>query len=233
MRVALIETIQPTHHGQVGVALHEAGAAVEIFRPWRDGILPKAGDHDAIVAFGGGHDALDDGIHPYLPDLARLMVSTAERGHAVLGICLGAQVLARGLGAQNHIGQHREFGWTPVTLTPEAGQDAVLRHLPPVFPSFEWHSDHFTQPPGAQHLASTAKAPVQCFRAHRAAYGMQFHFEASRAVVAHWSRDFPRDTEAMHPGWADQHPVQAAAQGIAADGHGLAIARAWVALIES
>ena len=231
MRVAIIENMEMTHHGQVGVALHEAGAVVEIFRPWRDGLLPGVHDHDALVAFGGAQDALSDSDHPYLPDLATLMAAKACAGHAVLGICLGAQVLARGLGAQNHIGGHAEFGWTPVTLTTAAGQDPVLRHLPAVFPSFEWHSDHFTLPPGALHLATTATAPVQCFKTHRAAYGMQFHFEASRPVVAAWTRDFAQATEQMVPGWTHLHPVHAASQGIAADAHGLAIARAWVALI--
>lgn len=231
MRVAIVENMSPTHHGLVGVALHEAGAVVEIFQPWRDGKLPGPDDHDALVSLGGAQNALDDAAHPYLPDLARLMVAKAAMGHAVLGICLGAQVLARGLGATNLIGQHREFGWVPVTLTPSAGQDPVLRHLPDVFPTFAWHSDHFTLPPGARALATTATAPVQCFMAHRAAYGMQFHFEASRAVVAHWSRDLVADIEGMQPGWARLHPSHAASQGLAADSHGLAIARAWVALI--
>ncbi len=231
MRVAIIENTSVTPHGLVGVALHEAGALVQIFQPWRDGRLPAAGDHDALVAFGGEQNALDDDLHPYLPELARLMVQKAEMGQAVLGICLGAQILARALGSENRIGAAAEFGWVPLHLTPAAGHDPTLRHLPPTFPIFTWHSDTFTLPPGAQHLATTSTTTVQCFKSHRAAYGMQFHFEASRSVVAHWTREFSSAADKMFPGWTDLHPTQAASHGVQADLHGLAIARAWVALI--
>ncbi len=231
MRVALIENTAITHHGQVGVALHEAAAQVEIFRPWLDGVLPEPGDHDAMVAFGGGQSALSDDSHGYLADLARVMAQTAATDRAVLGICLGAQVMARGLGAQNLIGTATEVGWHMVTKTAAAADDPVLRHLPDAFPIFEWHEDTFTLPPNVLHLASSPVAPAQCYRAHRAAYGMQFHFEASRAVVTDWTAHFPDLLEAHIPGWVADFPTHAATHGTAADQHGLAIARAWVALI--
>lgn len=233
MRVAIIENTAITHHGLVGVALHEAGARIEVFRPWLDGKLPKLGDHDALVSFGGEQNALSDDTHPYLPELARLMQETGASDRAVLGICLGAQVMARGLGARNHVGTAQEFGWCSVDLTDDAATDPVMRHIPTGFPVFEWHSDTFTLPPGTTQLATTATAPVQCYRAYRAAYGMQFHFEANRAVVADWSRVFPHLTEAMEPGWTQALPERAATLGTVADAHGLAIARAWVALIQS
>ncbi|MEO8244784.1 MAG: type 1 glutamine amidotransferase [bacterium] len=231
MRVAIIENTAITHHGQVGVALHEAGARIEIFRPWRDGHLPQPGDHDAMVAFGGEQSALSDDTHPYLPALAHLMAATAATDRAVLGICLGAQVLARGLGAQNLIGTVKEVGWHQVTKTSAAQEDPVLGHLPDTFPIFEWHSDTFTLPPDTQHLATSPIAPAQCFRVHRAGYGMQFHFEASRAVVADWTATFPELLEGHVPGWVHDLPARAATQGQQADHHGLTIARAWVALI--
>jgi GMP synthase-like glutamine amidotransferase len=231
MRVAIVENTEVTHHGQVGVALHEAAARIEVFRPWKDGVLPELGAHDALVAFGGEQSALSDASHPYLPGLAALMAQTAATGRAVLGICLGAQVMARGLGATNHIGTAREFGWCEVRLTDASADDPVLRHLPATFPIFEWHADTFTLPPGTTRLAATAKAPVQCYRSHRAAYGMQFHFEASRTVVADWNATFPDLVEVNQSGWLAAFPDRARTLGAAADAHGLAIARAWVALI--
>jgi len=228
MRVAIIENTAITHHGQVGVALHERAALIEIFRPWLDGILPDLGAHDALIAFGGEQNALSDDTHPYIPALARLMQQTAASNRAVLGICLGAQILARGLGARNQIGGADEFGWHQVQKMTD---DPVLSHLPTTFPIFEWHSDTFTLPPGSTHLATSPKARVQAFRAHRAAYGMQFHFEANRNVVASWTRTFPALTEQIEPGWSQTHPRRAETLGLQADHHGLAIARAWVALI--
>ena len=231
MRVAIIENTAVTHHGQVGVALHEAAARIEVFRPWRDGALPELGTYDALIAFGGEQNALADATHPYLPRLARLMKDSADMDIATLGICLGSQVLARGIGADNHIGTAGEYGWTPVRLTDAGRVDPVLSALPVEFPIMQWHSDTFTLPPGAVHLAGTAKAPVQSYRYGRAGYGMQFHFEASRAVVADWAREFAAAFEVNRPGWVARFDDHAAADGVAADAHGLAIARAWVGLI--
>lgn len=231
MRVAIIENTAVTHHGLVGVALHEAAATIDLYKPWLDGKLPAPGSFDALVSFGGEQNALADADHPYLPDLAALMYDAALSGTAVLGICLGAQVLARGAGASNSLASHVEHGWCQVDLTEAGRADPVLRHLPQRFPIFEWHSDHFTLPPGAVHLATNAAAPVQSYRIGRAGYGTQFHFEASRAVVADMTQSWPEAAERMTPGWVAAHPELADTLGADADGHGLAIARAWVALI--
>ena len=231
MRVAIVENTAITHHGQVGVALHECAARIEVFRPWRDSILPALLDHDALIVFGGEQNALSDQTHPYLPALARLMQETAAADRAVLGICLGSQILARGLGAQNQIGGADEFGWCQVQTLDTAASDPVLKHLPANFPIFEWHSDTFTLPPGSIHLAMSPEAQVQAFRAHRAAYGMQFHFEANRAVVADWHALFGPNLDRTAPGWLQNYQSHAQTLGPAADSHGLAIARAWVALI--
>ena len=232
MRVAIVENTRVTHHGQVGVALHERAALIDIFRPWSDGRLPDVADgHDALVVFGGEQSALDDAVHPYLPGLARVMRAFTEADHAVLGICLGCQVMARGLGAANHLGTAPEFGWQQVRLT-EAGQaDPVMAALPAEFPIFQWHSDTFTLPNGAVHLATGDVAAQQAYRIGRATYGTQFHFEASRAVVADWTRTFPEATERLQAGWSAAHPMLAETRGREADTAGLALARAWVARI--
>lgn len=231
MRVAIIENTAVTHHGQVGVALHEAAARIEVFRPWKDGILPEPAAHDALIAFGGGQSALADESHPYLPRLARLMQETGASGRAVLGICLGAQVMARSLGATNHLGIAQEFGWCQVAKLAAAKDDPVMAELPDLFPIFQWHSDTFTLPKGTVQLASSDRAPVQCFRVYRAAYGMQFHFEASRAMVRDWNATFPEEVERNEPGWLARYPERSEELGKPADQYGLAIARAWVALI--
>lgn len=231
MRVAIVENTRITHHGQVGVALHEAAARVDLFKPWADGRLPRVMDHDALVVFGGEQAATDDHSHPYLPELAGLMREFSEGDKAVLGICLGSQILARGFGAENHLGIAPEFGWCQMGLTDQGQEDPVLGHLPRAFPIFQWHSDTFSLPAGAAHLAGSPVAAHQAFRIGRATYGTQFHFEANRAVVRDWSREFPHIIETMNPDWADQHPKLAETDGAQADGYGLAIARAWVGLI--
>ena len=231
MRVAIIENTAVTHHGQVGVALHEAGARIDLWKPWRDQALPDLGAYDALVAFGGEQNALADATHPYLPRLARLMKQSADMGIATLGICLGSQVFARGLGADNHIGTAGEYGWCDVTLTDQGRNDPVLGRLPARFPIMQWHSDTFTLPPGAVHLATSPTAQVQAFRIGRAGYATQFHFEANRAVAADWAREFAEAFEANRPGWVGDFDTHAARHAAKVDAHGLAIARAWVNLI--
>lgn len=231
MRVAIIENTAITHHDQVGVALHEAGAIVQVFRPWADQRLPEVEGFDALVSFGGEQSALDDALHPYLPRLAAAMRDFTEAGKAVLGICLGAQVLARAFGARNELGGATEFGWQEVRLTAAGRADPVLSAAPAAFPVFQWHSDTFTLPPGAVHLAENDDAPMQAFMLGRATYGMQFHFEMSRPVVADLAWRFPELVEDHHPGFAATLPDGPGGHGPAADAAGLAMARAWVAQV--
>ncbi|MFN6951982.1 MAG: type 1 glutamine amidotransferase [Albidovulum sp.] len=232
MRVAVIENIADTPLGQVGVALEEVGAEITLFRPWQDDRLPEdPAAADALVVLGGEQSAIDDEAHPYLPALARTLRRWAEADRAVLGICLGAQLLARGFMAANHVGVAPEFGWREVTLTRHGLADPVLSAAGARFRSFQWHSDTFTLPAGARHLAANDRVAHQAFRIGRAAYGMQFHFEANRVVVADWTRTFAAAAERMRPGWASLHAGEAARHGPAADAAGLAIARAWVRLI--
>jgi GMP synthase (glutamine-hydrolysing) len=231
MRVAIVENTRATHHGLVGIALHEAAAMVDLYRPWSGQPLPGSADADALVVFGGEQSATDDKIYPYLPDLAELMAVYTAADRPVLGICLGSQLLARAFGATNHLGIAPEFGWVDVNLTGAGRTDPVMSVLPAKFPIFQWHSDTFSLPADAVHLATNKAAEIQAFRVGRATYGTQFHFEASRRVVKDWVSLFPDSVERIAPGWADRHPELAAAQGAEADVHGLALARAWVGLI--
>jgi GMP synthase (glutamine-hydrolysing) len=232
MRVAIVENTRITHHGQVGVALHQVGALIDQFKPFAGQPLPRsAAEYDALIVFGGEQNALDDGTHPYLPHLAELMHAFSDADRPVLGICLGAQLLARAFGADNHLGGSPEFGWCDVKLTEAGLQDPVLSAASDTFPIFQWHSDTFSLPVGATLLATAPGAAHQAFRIGRATYGTQFHFEANRAVVADWTRTFPEATEAIEPGWRTLHPSRAETKGAVADAMGLAIARAWVGLV--
>lgn len=229
MRILIVENLRNTSLGQVDVALTEAGADQRWTRPWSgDPLPPDSQGFDGMVVLGGEQSAIDDDIHPYLPDLARLMKRFGDDDKAVLGICLGSQLLARAHGATNLVGQAREFGWHRVSLTERGRADPVFAAVQDEFPIFQWHSDTFTLPEGAEHLARNATAAHQCFRVGRASYGMQFHFEADRAVVAEWNRDFETTIERMNPGWLADYQQHAENDGALADAAGLSIARAWV-----
>jgi GMP synthase-like glutamine amidotransferase len=232
MRVLVVQNFDNTGLGQVGAALEEAAARIDIRRPYLGDRLPeRANGHDALVVLGGAQSALDDEDHPYMPPLLALMRDFADSGRSVLGICLGSQLLARAYGAQNLLGVAREFGWRSIARTPEASGDPVLGAVPEEFPSFQWHDDTFTLPPGAVRLASNEAADNQAFRIGRAAYGIQFHFEADRNLVARWNDVFADFIAEHHPDWRERHEAAAASHGLMSDEVGLALARAWVATI--
>ena len=228
MRVAVVENTVISSLGQLGVALEEAGADVVVYRPFRGDALPDVSRYDGLVVLGAGQRALDDDLHPYLPHLAQTMRQAAEACKAVLGICLGSQILARAYGAENLLGRTPEFGWHAIRLTEDAAGDPVLSAVEDGFPIFQWHSDTFTLPEGAVRLAHNPAVANQAFRVGRAAYGTQFHFEASSAVVEEWNEKFGHLIEAMQPDWFARYPERAAAHAEQADRAGLAIARAWV-----
>jgi GMP synthase-like glutamine amidotransferase len=232
MRVLVVQNYDGTGLGQIATALSEAGAEIVTIRAHHgEAFQPDARDHDALVVLGGAQNALDDAAHGYFPALLDTMRDFAHSGRAVLGVCLGAQLLARALGGQNLIGAAPEFGWTAVDLTPDGRADPLLADLDARFTTFQWHDDTFTLPPGALHLARNAAAEIQGFRFGRAAYGIQFHFEADRPLVAEWSIAFAPYLAERQPHWADAHAREAAAHGPEADRAGLAVARAWVARI--
>lgn len=233
MRVAIVENMKSTPLGSLGVALAEANAEIEYFRPWIDGRLPRGiFDHDALVVLGGEQNALDDENYPYLPALARLMHRFSESGRAVLGICLGAQILARAYGAENRLNLALEFGWRSVDMTEDGKAEPFLAGLDEAFTTFQWHSDSFTLPHNARRLATSMLAENQAFRVGRAAYGTQFHFEASCDVVDSWTVEFQATIERMEPGWLVRYPALSAANAAHADTSGVTIARNWVRMIE-
>ena len=232
MRVIVIENYVGTPLGQVGTALAEVGADIEIRRAWQGEPVPAdPGGFDALVVLGGEQSALDDEDHPWLPQVADLTRAFGVADKAVLGICLGAQLIARGHGATNILGRPVEFGWHEVRPTPAGRDDPVIAALGDAAPLFHWHLDTYTLPPDAVHLATSAMTEMQAFRIGRAVYGIQFHFEADRGLVERWNEDFA-DVIADHaPDWPERHPRDAERHGEKADATGLALARAWVGLI--
>lgn len=232
MRVLVVENYPKTTLGLVGEALGEAGAECRIVRTHAGEALPATpADYDALVMLGGAQDALDDENHRYLPHEAALSRAFGEAGKAVLGICLGAQILARAHGAKNILGKPIEFGWHPVHPTDAGRADPVLSAIGNGAPIFHWHVDTFTLPPGAAHLATSEQTPMQAFRIGRASYGIQFHFEAGTKLVRSWTRDFAEEIAPYAPDWPKRHPIEAAKHGAAADAAGLALASAWIGLI--
>ena len=164
----------------------ELGVAVELVAVHRgDPVSRDLGAADALLILGGAASAND------LPGEVRLIQSALAAGAPVLGLCLGAQLLALALGGEVRPMPRAEIGWHPVTLTTAAASDELWRGLPAEFAAFHWHSDTFDLPAGAELLASSAPCVNQAFRHGLNAYGVQFHLEVDAAKVGAMARDCP------------------------------------------
>lgn len=234
MHVLVVQNFEGASLGQVAIALDEANATVETIRADKGEKLPDAANgYDALVVLGGGQNALADDVCPWLPGLCDLMRDFSDSDRSVLGICLGGQLLARAYGAQNIVGGATEFGWREVELTDDGVSDPIFTGVDDRFRTFEWHDDTFILPRGAVRLAGNLDVHNQAFRIGRAAYGVQFHFEADRPMVKQWSDAFATLLAERQPGWAERHPAEAALHGPQADATGMTIARNWVRTISA
>jgi len=176
MRVTVIQHVPFEGPAVIADVLRERELEVDIVRMDLGMPLPSAGAMDALVVMGGPMGAFDDLDYPHLPAERDLIVECSSRGTPVLGVCLGAQLLAAALGGKVYRGPTPEIGLGTVRLTEDGRSDPVLGPDGPELAVLHWHQDTFELPQGAALLASSAQYRHQAFRAGTA-YGLQFHVE--------------------------------------------------------
>jgi GMP synthase (glutamine-hydrolysing) len=147
----------------------------------------------ALVFLGGPMSVNDESTHAYLAPEKIFIRDALARQMPVLGVCLGAQLLAVAAGSRVYPGARPEIGWEPVSLTMEGRQDPVLSPLAQLAAAFHWHGETFDLPRGATRLAFSALTMNQAFRVGRSAYGLQFHLEVDTAMIESWQHAYPND----------------------------------------
>ena len=157
-------------------------------------------DYGAVLVFGGAMHADQELHHPWLREENLLLQQLLDRHVPVLGVCLGAQLLAKAVHADVRPAPAPEIGWSEVTLTEAAEDDALLGALPRRFDAFQWHFYEYGLPAGAVELARSAVCS-QAFRLGRWAWGVQFHpevtFEQVRDWIAEERADLPVDPDEL------------------------------------
>ncbi|HWT61593.1 MAG TPA: type 1 glutamine amidotransferase [Ochrobactrum sp.] len=232
MSVLVIQNYPDSGLGQIEPILLEAGHSIDLRHAYQGDAVPKDdSDHQALIVLGGEQNALADAEFPYFPDLLNLIRAFGDKDKAVLGICLGSQLVARAYGAENILDRPMEFGWHEVRLTEKGKSDPVLGSAGSAFPIFHWHSDTFSLPDGAIHMALSDRTAHQAFRIGRAVYGTQFHFEADTKLVVDWNETLRDVIAEFDPEWPTEFPAHLQRSGAAADKAGAALARAWINLI--
>jgi GMP synthase (glutamine-hydrolysing) len=192
-RVLIVKHVPWEGPHRIADALGAAGLELDVRCVLEGDALPAVEEVAAAVFMGGPMNADDDG-HPGLAIERAWIAEAVAAGLPLLGVCLGAQLLARALGATVSRGAAPEIGWAAVQI--DASDDLLMRHLAPEAVVLHWHGDVFDLPPGAELLASSAATPVQAFRAGNA-WGLLFHAEADLELARLWMAEPTMRDEAV------------------------------------
>lgn len=145
---------------------------------------PPQSDVDWLVVMGGPMGVYDDSDHPWLREEKRFIGETIAADKTVIGVCLGAQLIAEVLGGRVYRNPEKEIGWFPIELTEAGRGSSLLGFLPPRFRVYHWHGDTFELPPGAVQLARSPVCEQQIFLYGERVLGLQCHLESTPESVA-------------------------------------------------
>lgn len=186
MRAHVLQHVPFEGAGSIAPWLRKSGYEITSTRFFESGNLPGPDEIDFLVALGGPMSANDHEAHPWLADEKEFINDVIDNGTPVLGVCLGAQLIASARGAAVYRNPYTEIGWFPVCGIPPA-HDSAFR-FPPRMNVLHWHGDTFDLPTGAMRLAESEACPNQAFQIGRTTIGIQFHLEvtpdSTRTLVA-------------------------------------------------
>lgn len=169
---------EPLAHHEYRIRYRQAGI---------DNLATRDADQaDLLIVLGGPISATDETNYPFLRDELQLLNKRLQKARPTLGICLGAQLIARALGASVYPLPRKELGWGPIELTTD-GRNSCLQYLAPgLTPVLHWHGDAFDLPEGAVCLASTELCRNQAFTVGGRVLGLQFHPEVTSRDLERW-----------------------------------------------
>lgn len=161
--------------------IDRGGHTVSCTRLYAGDAFPRPDSVDLLIVMGGPMGVYDDEQYPWLTAEKAFLGTVISARKRVLGICLGAQLIADVLGARVYRNAQKEIGWFPLTRTQSADTSTLGRLLPTTFSAYHWHGDTFELPAGAVHLAQSAVCSQQAYAIDDRILGLQFHLETTPA----------------------------------------------------
>lgn len=161
------------------------------------GAVPTKESFDAWLVMGGPMNVDETNRYPYLPVEKDLLANLIAWDRPVLGICLGAQLIARACGAKVYPKRPKEIGLYTVDITAEGKQDFLFCNMDNSLQVFQWHGDTFDLPPGAVRLARSERFENQAFRLGKRVYALQFHIEADLRIARQWKDQWTHEISAL------------------------------------
>jgi GMP synthase-like glutamine amidotransferase len=179
LRIHYLQHVPFEGLSSIELALKEKGHDITSTHLYDDQPLPRVSDIDWLIIMGGPMGIYDEEIYPWLSDEKRFIKDVIDSGKIVLGICLGAQLIANVLGAKVYKNKYREIGWFKINCLPEIEGTILSSAIPDQLEVFHWHGDTFDIPTGAKALASSEACKNQGFILNNRVVGFQFHLETT------------------------------------------------------
>jgi GMP synthase (glutamine-hydrolysing) len=148
--------------------------------------------YNGIIILGGPMNVYQENEYPFLAEEDVIIKKALANLKPMLGICLGAQLIAKAAGAKVLTGHRKEIGWYNINLTGEGRDDLLFNGFPKSFKVFQWHGDTFNIPAKGTKLASSEIFPNQAFRVGNA-YGLQFHIEVTESIILDWLKEYDKE----------------------------------------
>lgn len=185
--------------GTLNPTLKEHGLRIRYVNFERDPDLdPTIEKYNGLIILGGHMGVYEADTYKHIKVEMKLIEEALNKNIPILGICLGAQMLAHVLGSEVRKSSDKEIGWYDINLT-EAGQkDPILSHFQKTEKIFQLHGDTFDVPKSATHLASSSLFPGQAFRFGDKVYGLQYHLEVDEAMIHRWLLNKRNQEEIIH-----------------------------------
>lgn len=183
MRVHVIQHVPFEGPAAIAEWADERGVRLTNTKVFTGEPFPRSGDAELLVVMGGPMSANDVDDLPWLAEEKATIGEFIRAGKRVLGICLGAQLIADVLGQKVYRASEKEIGWFPVSLAPNARTSPLFADFPDRFVPLHWHGETFDLPPHADLIASSAAVPNQAFVVDGRVVGLQFHLEATPSSI--------------------------------------------------